>query len=639
MSYLDLPRIQFGGLFFTNPDTINNIITNYNPDVPLENAQGQYLPNAGWYALGVAQLWLEECTVLSALGQGGAVDSGDPILGATVQTPSPKTPLKTADGKGFYDIAKMVDLDPQQQIRSAVYGLRYCVKTADGAGFSGLMTVPELQYISGRSLAQTGSWAAVGTWMGQIEAVDWFGDLDASPFLKEFQAACAQGVAVKLNMDLHQNNPSTQFTSGNQFFYGRILGTLGPVEPHDQPQLWPGRILLPVPSGSSSGTSAALAVEGGVAEALAASETGMTLDDLVRGMTGAMHTRMRASLTAETAEAPPLPWNAAPAQTQEVNGETMLHVDLGGSILVPFQEQNGIFSSDGTFVVSDGITVGVVANGSFQPLTHGALSFTDQYQPLNSISKTVNLIKNSGLFTVPLSAAEATLVASNPLAIQVDGTGVVQEAASGLLLNLSQHSQRLDQAGTTTVTLMARQFGQPVVGQKPVTWTVQPLRGGGEASDITVEWLSATDANGLAQLQITATDRALTLSDLRKPLDSLVYNLTFTGPDGPIGDQPQEGSNTTVLLFNRFVAPANPTWQDDVGPILQAYARLYPGMTDRLDIGDEATVQGFALAMHDRMARPFADPGYMPVTRDLTSTKVAMILEWLQPYLPKEAQS
>jgi hypothetical protein len=43
--------------------------------------------------------------------------------------------------------------------------------------------------------------------------------------------------------------------------------------------------------------------------------------------------------------------------------------------------------------------------------------------------------------------------------------------------------------------------------------------------------------------------------------------------------------------------------------------------------------------MHDRMARPFADPGYMPVTRDLTSTKVAMILEWLQPYLPKEAQS
>lgn len=31
MSYLDVPRIHFGGLFFTNPSTINNIGLNYNP--------------------------------------------------------------------------------------------------------------------------------------------------------------------------------------------------------------------------------------------------------------------------------------------------------------------------------------------------------------------------------------------------------------------------------------------------------------------------------------------------------------------------------------------------------------------------------------------------------------------------------
>jgi hypothetical protein len=33
MSYLDVPRIQFGSLFYTNPDTIDNITRNYDPRV------------------------------------------------------------------------------------------------------------------------------------------------------------------------------------------------------------------------------------------------------------------------------------------------------------------------------------------------------------------------------------------------------------------------------------------------------------------------------------------------------------------------------------------------------------------------------------------------------------------------------
>ena len=36
MSYLDLPRLHFGGLFFTGPGTINNQTGNYTPTVQLE---------------------------------------------------------------------------------------------------------------------------------------------------------------------------------------------------------------------------------------------------------------------------------------------------------------------------------------------------------------------------------------------------------------------------------------------------------------------------------------------------------------------------------------------------------------------------------------------------------------------------
>ncbi len=109
MSYLDLPRLHFSGLFFTGPSTINNIIQNFDPTVPLENQAGQFQQNAGWNALGVAQWWLEECTVLSAVGPNGAPVAGtDSVIGAAVQSPSPKTPMSDGQG-GFYDIAKMVD--------------------------------------------------------------------------------------------------------------------------------------------------------------------------------------------------------------------------------------------------------------------------------------------------------------------------------------------------------------------------------------------------------------------------------------------------------------------------------------------------------------------------------------------------
>ncbi len=134
MSYLDLPRLHFSGLFYTGPNTINNQTDNYTPSVNLEmpppappdqyNMSGQV---AGWNPVGVAQWWLEECTVLSAVGAGGVeVDASDAVIGALVQSPSPTTPMSDGEG-GYYDIAKMVDLDPDQQFRSAVYGLRLSV--------------------------------------------------------------------------------------------------------------------------------------------------------------------------------------------------------------------------------------------------------------------------------------------------------------------------------------------------------------------------------------------------------------------------------------------------------------------------------------------------------------------------------
>ena len=60
MSYLDLPRIHFAGLFFAGPGTINNMTTNYEPDAPIEKPAGKYTPIAGWNPPGVSQFYLQQ---------------------------------------------------------------------------------------------------------------------------------------------------------------------------------------------------------------------------------------------------------------------------------------------------------------------------------------------------------------------------------------------------------------------------------------------------------------------------------------------------------------------------------------------------------------------------------------------------
>ena len=184
---------------------------------------------------------------------------------------------------------------------------------------------------------------------------------------------------------------------------------------------------------------------------------------------------------------------------------------------------------------------------------------------------------------------------------------------------------------------MARQWGQPLVGQQPVSWQMQVTdesRRPKPTQDITISYTGDTDANGIVTLVAKAVDQAVTLPSSRQPLDSQIYFGVFVdSTNTPIGDG-TSNYNLSVLFWPPFQAPSSPTWDADVGPILDAYARLYPGMKGRLDIGDETTVKGFAGAMYGRMSLPFDDPAYMPVTRDLAPPKVKMILDWLKPYTP-----
>jgi len=619
MGYLDIPRVHFAGLFYAGPSTINNFTTNYMPQVQIEKPDGEFTPNALWYPTGVAQLFLYRCTILGAVNASGTwVGSGDAIIGAPMETPSPYTPVDNGKG-GVYDIGKLVDLDPDQQGRSAFFGLRFRATLADGAAFGGAATVPELREMGPRMPLQGGSFTSVGQWLAAIPKPEWPAAPSSSPILNAFQSACTNGIAVELTVDLHWNDPTIS-QNGMTFCYGRVHGTMGPLRKGESAQILYGRRMVGV---SAPPIAAPLR-----REAVA-----------------------KLSAAAAAAPAGQMPqWNTSyAASTPPAGTPTLLHVDLGMAIPLVVQDATanppGV---NGLPFVDSGITVGTLdSSGTFTALANGTVSLTSFYKLLQSMEKNCYLWTNSGVFTIPLAAGEAALLASRQLAVAVGGNPVVAEVSTGLWVQIGEMCERMPLPGASAnVPVVITQRGTPASSQTPPALVVQAIEwamSGGQwqmtqnnSTDLTAVFNPPqTDSNGATTLSISTAVADINLSAVRAPLDSRIYYISLNAPSNvSVCD---DYTPVSALVWRPFTPPADPTWADAIEPILGAYARLYPGMKDKVDIGNQAIVQGNAKSILVRMALPISDPGYMPVTRDLAPSKVQMVVKFMRDWLDQQS--
>ena len=73
------------------------------------------------------------------------------------------------------------------------------------------------------------------------------------------------------------------------------------------------------------------------------------------------------------------------------------------------------------------------------------------------------------------------------------------------------------------------------------------------------------------------------------------------------------------------------TWVDHARPVLIQYARLYPRMKKFINLGkyEEVTKPQMIHLFNYSLLLDFNHPNYMPVSRDLSAIKRAMLLEWL----------
>ncbi|SRR5579871_868743 len=619
MSYLDLPRLHFGGIFYAGPSTINNQTPNYVPNAPVENPDGTYSRSvAGWYALGLAQWYFQNCTILGAADAAGRwIGSGDPLIGAALDTPSPQTPVSNGSG-GTYDLAKLVDLDPDQQSRSEVYGLRLQVTLPDSSLFGGLMSVPQLREL-GFSRAKTnvgGSFNAVGVLMGAIARPNWPSAI-SSPLLASFKNACGNGIAVSLTVDLHWNNPTVN-QNGMMFLFGRVHGSMGPLLASETGQTLLGRRMSAQTGAPTPATSAITNLR----ESLAAAA--------------------QAAPAASAAAMPP--WNAAYARQSAAGTQETLSVDLGMAIPLAVQDPNVPPQVNGKPFVESGIKVGVVdSTGKFSPLQNGTVSFANYYKLITSMEKNCYVWTNCGVFQIPLGAGESAALQSGALAVEVNGSLVMEEASSGTWIQVAQASARAQLPGVkVSIPMLVTKRGIPLRGYSPTglqtvffQWTLDHgnwtmANAPTPSNDLAISFQPATTgSDGTTSAVLTSTIPSMTLSQLRADLDSQVY---FIMPPADATVCYTDGNSNpviSVLLWQSFTPPAKPTWAADIAPIMQSYAKLYPGMRAKVDMGDPAVAKANAGAIAGRMALPISDPSFMPVTRDLSPAKTKMVVDFM----------
>lgn len=562
MSYLDLPRLNFKGRFYTNVSTINNLVTNYPEGAPIRPL---------WNPTGLAEFKFNNCTVTGV--EAPAADGS--LNGATVTT------LERPPGK-------MVDLDTAVQQLSQLFGVAITLATSDGSGFTGMLTPPNFQDLwtrSEQSRGDAGANTASVIFVSTIDNVRWTG-ADSNPVLGALRdATVGSKLAIRITIGAFYWNQNNDDDPDNG--YGMLVGSIGPHMADDPTQFVRRRLILPQ-----------------------AAETSIA---------GLTHAEMKEDAAPLSVQACNFHLHAEPPR---------LSIDLGNSFMIK--------GFDGPPVPLPSLRAVVVKGDSVEPID----------SPFEYTATTND--QHGGVVDFDLTPEQHESLSGNQAAVQADVSGwqtILKEHKSGKYANIDPVTSRAVGGDSIEVHMRAFQWGEPLGDEilelsapihvspgipvaKPRTLNVTGNLGPGAGK---------TDGSGRATFTIE-TPAEMTIPKMRNELDSLAYKL-----DGPwIGWGGGVYSTglpiAAVLVWAPYKTAGDPTWEQDVEPVFKEYARMYPGMKSILDISKRSDVvkPENAQAIFNAMSLPMAHPHFMPVTRDLSPQRAAVILAWLKPFLPKK---
>ena len=606
MSYLDWPRIHLGGTFFTDPSTVNNDPSHYD--------QAVTRPSPWQDPKGLHRFKFVDVKVQAALDQNGVFVEHDPIIGAI------------ANSTDQPSAAKIADLDVYQQGVPTIFGFALQISFSNNLdqqfNVVGAMDPCCCNGLWFQRVLPTRGWqpwdsygqpsfggdtyaSAVFQSVIRIDPATW--PTTTGSVLDQLRAATtsdAQGnllLSIRMVVDSYNNVPWHQ-----DFNLGRAVVTLGPV--------LAGETLYHIPGG-----------------------------------------RWLEARPIDQSSAPwywPNLYNAPFKFVQRSSGAQTLVIDLADAICV--QQPGGP-------PVPLGQLSAVLGDNSNDPI--GPFQVTqDFYQNLGGIIElTVNASQWQGQ-NQPLS-----LITSLD---DIGGPFLWAEKASGIAIDANDQVFRLPGYAQQTATAKVRvtQWGQPLVGYQPnlvvvpvvptnqgasVPWSAGYTGDSQQANGALTATVGVTDENGNCDVTLEVTGDP---GSRTSQLDGQLFFILPYPQSDPAPDMntvaPRQESLISAVVYSQF--NETPTWET-VQAIMTPYAKLYPGMTDQIDLTQQQAFFTFAVnppwqaydgenmkpytlpdgrviaagAIPYYMTRPFTDTRYMPVTRDLSPDKQLHVLNYI----------
>lgn len=578
MSYLHSLRLHFAGQFQAAVSTVNNDPVHFDnarfkPEYQDRQTQGAL---NGWFnPRGDATWRLLGCTVTGAWsGPGARVPESDPVWTFLV-----------ADSDRNV-AAKLVDLDPEQQLVSTVFGfeVRLCTATGDTLMRGAFEPAPFTDIWSRTDSPSAGDADAGACYQSVLTDLEWV-DVGDSPFLTQLYESAIDGqLSIKFNVDSF----NLRFSSPD-FMRGRITGTIGPAAADEPHQLVRGRHLLT----TSKPTNGFFAPAGDINFCVARVDTVLKKVYLDLG-------------------------NALPI------GASGAPVDLGPITLACIVQ-----AQDGPRAVPiDALPSATYTDAAWYPSTAGVVELPSAR---------------------PLTGDELTMIAGNPLVLATSPPGAttsiaISEPPSGEYVRADRFVFRLSPGQSAEAKLYATRFGEPYPGARVIVLfepsQLQAQAGSpdlGPAPEVAVPIdalgyrpLVTADQQGLAVLPLVASDPG----NPRGYIDGQVYGLRPVLEDAvfsPAAPYPFNPSDfISVLVWDRFEPEEEPiTWYGTLQPVLQQFENLYPVMKRFLRLGDYESVCENRRDLIYAFGLEVDDPNYMPVTRDLSPAKSSVLLRWL----------
>jgi len=493
---------------------------------------------------------------------------------------------------------KMVDLDPDNQMVSALWGVTFRIlNTRNELLLEGKVKPTSFRDLQNRQYkgGKVNGQPLGASWSSVLEDVIWGEQATTSQFLTELRKKTHHNkISINLNGFGYYYNHNH-----GRFSYGRMLGSIGPWFENEPELFAPARRLYGV---HKSGDS----------------------------------------------PRPPTWFGGSNFILDETNGH--LAIDLGssfpvcdslGNIDLSTQFHLAISNTPITYSPSD------CPSGTKVLLPESSLSiinqipYLQQENWLNQTSGIVDFFNLSKDIVESLKNRQLLLVASNKSS---EYLLIAREAINGFYCRADNFVQSIDTNQSVTVNIYAYQYGQPLVNQN-ITLKMQPpgptspkadnnppicdIYGNNDPQDgLTFAQSCVTNENGLAQITITGNS----INKPRHYIDGQIYWIDYDTSGTTSIDPAIPGvfpMSITAHLRDDFSIPKQPVWSD-ISSIMIQFANLYPIMSKFfINFADPTSVIAKKEILKFAFTRDITDPIYMPVTRDLSENKRLTILKWL----------